>query len=405
MLISTSLAQLKTNYPTEKQIPRNLLHLPQADLFISESKLIPFREQYANETRPHVIRHIHYRYGKIKKRRATMYYFDKQPVRLIYSGEKDPLVKQMMNDFPPRVNFPPNTVSSPIARSLREIGLKWIVEKFFASLNYLTFDEPILEEVTPDCFVFPAAKAHKILEISGQKTDQPNNLTKLEIDDALFVEIKAYHQSTKVGEKEVLQSYNYAIKGGKAMLITTGEIDDLSALEILNQNGLDSADDEETYSEEVFEEFVSKVKSKNRRHVKKIDMRSSQDSFDTRGIYLSAHKKLKKIYRYTKHWPEKIQYKLLQTPAQIMEFLTSTDKLGIVIPSAFKELLTMRDMEPVADLFSQIQKRYLEEIIIKPDYLYPSSQSNQSSQSNTSSKDNQSPPSNSSSKKPRRGKK
>ena len=380
MMISTTLAQLKTNYPTEKQIPRNLLYLPEEKLFISESKLIPFKEQYANESRPHVIRHIHYQYGKIKRRRATMYYYNKHPVRLVYSGEEDPLVNQMMNDSPPRVNFPPNTVSSSIARSLREIGLKWVVEKFFASINYLCFDEPILEEVTPDCFVFPAAKAHKILEISGQKTDHPNNLTKLDIDDALFVEIKAYHQSTNVGEKEVLQTNNYAIKGGKALLITTGEIDDLSSLEFLNQQGQESPNDQETYSKSVYEEFLQQVKSKNRRYVKDIDMSSSQDSFDTRGIYLSAHKKLQKIYRYTKKWPGKIQYTLLQTPAQIMEFLTSPDKLGIIYPKAFKELLILRGMEPVADLFTQIQTRYLEEIIIRPDYLYPSSQTIPSSE-------------------------
>ncbi|MHA1519632.1 MAG: hypothetical protein ACTSRK_05560 [Promethearchaeota archaeon] len=375
MMISTSLAQLKTSYPTEKEIPRNLLNSPEEKLFNSESKLIPFREQYANEPKPHVIRHIHYNYGKIKRRRATMYYYNKQPVRLIYSGEKDPLIKQMMNDFPPRVNFPPNTVSSPIARSLREIGLKWIVERFFASMNYLTFDEPILEEVTPDCFVFPAAKAHKILEISGQKTEHPNNLTKLEIDGALFVEIKAYHQTTCIGEKELLQTYNYAIKGGKALLITSGEIGDLSSLDILNQNGKESTNDEETYSESDFEEFIKQVKKKNRKYLKNIDMSHSQDSFDTRGIYLSAHKKLKKMYRYTKNWPEKIQYSILQTPTQIIEFLTSKDKLGIVVPSAFKDLLIQRGMEPVANLFSQIQARYLEEIIINPEYLYPSSQS------------------------------
>lgn len=371
MMISTDLNQLKIEYPAEKDLPKNLLYFPQKTQFSPTSKKIPFREQYANESRPHVIKHIHYQYGKIKRRRATMYYYKQKPLRLVYSSQTDEFAAKLMREAPPRVKFPPNTVSSPIARSLRETALKWIVERFFESLHYLTFDEPILEEVNPDCLVLPANEANKILQISGRETDHPKNLAKINFDKALFVEIKAYHQSTKVGEKEVLQTYNYANKGGKALLITTGEIDNLDTFNYLNENSNNPSDDDGRYSEDVFGEFCNQIKAKNRKYIQDLDMSQSQDSFDTRGIYYSSHKKIQRIYRYTKNWPEKIHYQLLNSPVTILEFLASEDTLGIVEPEAFKQLLISRDMEIEANLFSQIQKRYLEEITIDPTFLYP----------------------------------
>ena len=52
-------------------------------------------------------------------------------------------------------------------------------------------------------------------------------------------------------EKEILQAYNYAIKGGKALLITTGTIGSLETLEIINKSSaIKSRTSEEEYDEE-----------------------------------------------------------------------------------------------------------------------------------------------------------
>ncbi|MCF2141185.1 MAG: hypothetical protein K9W44_14090 [Candidatus Lokiarchaeota archaeon] len=372
MLISTDLHPLKIDYPLSKNLPKNLIDTPYKEDFRASSKKIPFREQYANETRPHIIKHIHYQYGKIKQRNAILYFYNKKPIRLIYTKSKDPFVTKLMKNFPPKVKFPPNTASSPIARSLREIALKWIVEQFFNTLEYLTFDEPRLEEVNPDCLLLPMKEASKILYVSNKKNSSKHpNLAEIESERALFVEIKAYHQSTKVGEKEVLQTYNYSNKGGKALLITTGELDTLESLDFLNRNSIKNSGVSETYSKEVFTDFATQIKKKNKSYIKDIDMSTSQDSYDTRGIYISAHKKIKKMFRYTKSWPGKINYKILTSPLEILEFLTADCKLGLVEPQAFHKLLEQRNLQNAADLFNQIRSRYLEEIIIDPTVLYP----------------------------------
>ncbi|WP_457559692.1 hypothetical protein [Candidatus Harpocratesius sp.] len=372
MLISTDLHPLKIDYPLSRNLPKNFIDSPYQEEFRASSKKIPFREQYANEARPHIIKHIHYQYGKIKQRSAILYYYNQKPIRLIYTKSKDPFVNKLMKITPPKVKFPPNTASSPIARSLREIALKWIVEQFFNTLEYLTFDEPRLEEVNPDCLLLPMKEASKILYVSNKKESNKHpNLAEIESQRALFVEIKAYHQSTKVGEKEVLQTYNYSNKGGKALLITTGELDTLESLDFLNRNSIKNSSDNETYSEEIFTDFAAQIKKKNKSYIKDIDMSTSQDSYDTRGIYISAHKKIQKMFRYTKSWPEKINYKILTSPLDILEFLTADCKLGLVEPQAFHKLLEQRNLQNSADLFNQIRSRYLEEIIIDPTVLYP----------------------------------
>lgn len=371
MMISTNLRPLSIHYPNVKQIPRNLLGTALEEEFTPTSKKIPFREQYANEDKPHIIRHIHYQYGKIKRKEAVKYFYKNSPRRLVYSGKKDVFLAKLMKNSPPKVKFPPNTASSPIARSLREMGLKWIVEELFTHLDYITFDEPRLEEVNPDCLLLPINEANKVINFSGKKSKIFPNQAEIQSDRALFVEIKAYHESTKVGEKEVLQTFNYSNKGGKALLITTGNLDSLETLDFLNQNSMIGTAEQETYSDAVFNDFTEQVKKKNRQYAKQIDMSVSQDSFDTRGIYLSAHKKLQKMYRYTKEWPEKIQYKILSTPEDILNFLKTEDKLGLVEPKALHELLIGQKLPHAADLLNRIRSSYLEEIIIDPTILYP----------------------------------
>jgi len=140
MNISALIKPLNIVYPNPKRIPKNLLKTPIAAEFKATSKLIPFREQYLNEEHPHTIKNIHYQYGKINRRRAVKYFYKKKPVKLVYSNNIDPYAKKLMDDFPPRVQFPPTTVSSPIARSLREIALKWILDKFFSEKVYITLD-------------------------------------------------------------------------------------------------------------------------------------------------------------------------------------------------------------------------------------------------------------------------
>ncbi|MHA1746058.1 MAG: hypothetical protein ACTSWW_08655 [Promethearchaeota archaeon] len=383
MKLSTKLTQFLIDYPALENIPKNLLNTPTGKKFNPQSgKLIPFREQYANEAFPHKIRHCDYQFGTINKRRAIKFYHRKDPVKLVYSNQSDPFAKKLMAKSPPRTSFPATTVTSPIARSLREYALKWITDQFFSKLNYLTFDEPIVDGVNPDCLVVLASKAHQILHLndtlsanSNTPKDKENSGSKgVEITDAMFVEIKAYHGSTLVGEKEVLQSFNYATKGGKTLLLTTGKLGDLKALDIINDAPENpNYDYSQGYEPDVYAAFSQEVKRKNRALIKRIDMAASQDSFDTRGIYISASTKIKKAYKYTKNWPRKVEYTILSSSDHIMEFLTSADHqgLGLVESAAFVELLRQFKLESAATLFENVRDRYLEEIVMDPTLLYP----------------------------------
>ncbi len=382
MNISALIKPLNIEFPNPNKIPKNLLQTPIASEFKSTSKIIPFREQYANEEHPHKIKNIHYQYGKIKKRRAVKFFYNKKPVKMVYYNDVDLFATALMKDFPPRVQFPPTTVNSPIARSLREIALKWIVDQFFSENGYITFDEPILDTVNPDCLVIPATSGHKILQLSKngnslkESNDKSskilNSMREIDLKDALFVEIKAYHKSSIVGEKEFLQTFNYAMKGGKALLITTGTLSDLKTLEILKDQDKNKEHDFSTgYVPEIYNDFVQTVKKNNRKLIKKLNFKQGQDAYDTMGIYISASNKLKKMQKYSIHWPPKIEYTKLTTPDLILKFMHSDEKLGLIEPEAFHKLLKLKKLNKAAELFTRIQKSLLEEIIITPSLLYP----------------------------------
>jgi len=387
MNISALIKPLNIVYPNPNKIPKNLLATPIAAEFKATSKLIPFKEQYLNEEHPHTIKNIHYQYGKIKNRRAIKYFYKKKPVKMVYSNNIDPYAKKLMDEFPPRVQFPPTTVSSPIARNLREYALKWVVDQFFSKKDYITFDEPILDTVNPDCLEIPATLGHKILQMSMNSDNLKgpgdhskilaNSMMEIDLKDAFFVEIKAYHQTSIVGEKEVLQTFNYAVKGGKALLITSGTLSDLKTFEILKDQDKNKDHDFSTgYVPEIYKNFVQTVKKNNRKMIKNINFKQGQDSYDTMGIYISASNKLQKMYKYSANWPANIEYTRLTTPESILKFLHTDDKLGLIEPKAFHKLLLSNKLNKAADLFTRdlftrIQKSLLEEIIISPSLLYP----------------------------------
>jgi hypothetical protein len=374
MKIATDLQQLIVKYPDKKDVPRDLLKSEIASEFISTSKLIPFREQFLHEESPHVLRNCHFQYGNIKNRKAIKFFHRKKPVRLIYANAKDSFQNELLSKFPARIIPPTTSTSSNIARILRELALKWVVEQFFEKIGYLTFDEPMLEGVNPDCLVVPAKDANKILQLPSLKKNKDEEYVSVEIDSAFFVEIKAYHQDTFVGEKEVMQSFNYAVRGGKALLIHTGNLGDLDGFDIINSKKVeqDSTISAKThYDQETYDKFVKHVKSKNRQLLKKIDYSKGQDAFDNRGIYLSASTKIKKMYKYTSKWPSCIEFKILKTPEDILSFISSQTRLGIITPKAFKNLLISLKLKDAADLFSNIRSKYIEEILLTPSILYP----------------------------------
>jgi hypothetical protein len=376
MKLSPDLKPLIFNYPKPKKIPPNLIDSSLNKEFHPTKKRYTFKEQYANEHSPHRIGHIEYQFGTIKGRKAVKFYLEKQQIRLVYSEPADPYCVELMQQTPPRTTFPPNSVSSTIARSLRELALKWVVDHFFSHLNYMVFDEPILDGVNPDCFVLPISQAHEIVKLDTQKikhtTGTGQTMVDVEIKNGLFVEIKAYHGTSIVGEKEVLQAFNYAAKGGKALLITSGTLGDLDTLKIFNEQENNHDHDFTTgYEPEIYQKFSKAVKKKFRQMIRKIDLRVSQDSYDTRGIYISVASKLGKIYKYTSTWPKKVTYKLLKSPRAIIDFIKVGEGLGIVEPSAFEDLLTSQKLSQAAGLFKRICDTYLEEIIVNPPLLYP----------------------------------
>lgn len=376
MKLSIDLKPFTSNYPSSKSIPKNLIKTEYRKKFHPTKKKKSFKEQFANEQHPHKVKHITYQYGNIEDKEAVMFFRDNKPVRLTYVENQDPYIFNLLSNTPPRTFFPPNSVPSNIARGLRENALKWVVDKFLASIQYMCFDEPILDGVNPDSFALPETQVHEILNLDHHSSQieeiNGNKLANVEIKNALFIEIKAYHGSTIVGEKEVLQAFNYASKGGKALLITTGRLGTYDSFKILNENlGENEENLQSHYDESLYKKFVSVVKKKFRKLIRKIDLNLSQDSYDTRGIYISSSSKLDKIYKYTIDWPSKISFDLLETPNAIMTFIQSGSGLGIVVPAAFEKLLRKRDLKIAADLFSRILKTYIEELMINPPLLYP----------------------------------
>jgi hypothetical protein len=409
MKLQSNFVPFSMNYPPKATLPENLLPKISFKLFKSKSRLIPFTEQFLNEQTSHLIRHIHYEHGTINQKPALCFYWKKQPIKLVYKSEGDSLSTYLMGNNPPKTKFPPTTVSPPIARTLREVGLKWVVDQFFSHFNYVVFDEPQLEEVTPDLLVFPAVEAGKLLNStvnlnSKDRSKSNGSFVDIDLKRAIFIELKAFHQSTLVGEKEVLQTFNYAQKGGKALLITTGTFGNLNCFSLLNtvlaqpSNGscvpanhstastnqnesspdiktensvMEESEESENPPSSRFSHFISAVKSKFKGLVKTLDMTQSQDMYDTRGIYISASTKLNKLFRYADQWGHSVDFRMLTTPAEIVGFLKSSESLGLVDPDAFYALLLEQSLNSAAELFQQIRSRWLEEIVINPTLLYP----------------------------------
>lgn len=388
MKINPNIELLSVIFPEDNsEVPENLLHTPLAKDFKKSSGFIPLLEQYAKEEKPHRFRHINIQYGNINGRRAVKIFLDREPMKLVYSHEKDPYIEEFFKDFPPKVIPPSGCVPSSLARTFREIALKWVAERFFDNLtpSFLSFDEPIIHGVNPDLLCMPTTKAHEILTMAhkhgnSEKNLNPHqNLVEMKLDDALFVEIKAFHGDTTITEKEILQSFNYANFGGKALLLTTGhfgEYDD--TFSILNEASEKHKETKEGYDEESYEAFKSAVKKKYGVLQKNLDMRRGQDSWDNKGIYLSAHKKIKTLYKYTQHWHHKVEYKWLETPEQILDFINKSKdeidldvNLGLIRPDAFVELCDQLNLPCVGELFQNIRNLTIEEIMIEPYLLYP----------------------------------
>jgi hypothetical protein len=166
--------------------------------------------------------------------------------------------------------------------------------------------------------------------------------------------LKAYNQITNLAEKEIMQAFNYAMYGGKALLITTGT---LKLSDIIPYHGS-------------YEDLLNVLAVKYDNLAKEVDLSLGQDAFDSRGIYRSANEKLKKIQRHVNNWTP-IDYELIKDPIGLKNFPQSKFRLGVVEPSAFEAALVQQQLGSEASLFDQIRSAYLEEIIVNPTILYP----------------------------------
>ena len=117
--------------------------------------------------------------------------------------------------------------------------------------------------------------------------------------------------------------------------------------------------------------FLEALTTKYRKWTKSIDLSLGQDSWDTRGIYISAPTKVKKYLSLEENWHQ-ISYQRLSHPVDILRFLTSDERLGIVEPQAIMDLLIQRGLTSEAGLMERIRSSYLEEVIVNPPLLYPS---------------------------------
>jgi hypothetical protein len=353
MEFRSPLQQLSIKYPQSDDIPVNLIDQPIHTSFQSNSKFSPLREQFANEAAPHNIRGIQYRYGYIKKRRVVEYILNKKPVRMVYTDDRDRFLEDQMRGYPLRVKIPPLVAPTPIARRFREFALKWVVQRFFDALGYIAFDEPQIllgenEFVNPDLVLLPKTKLNAIGDgINDIKVISPDM-------DAIFVELKAFHESTIVGEKELLQCFNYSVHGEKALLITTGTLDLLNIFPF----------------EKSLDDLIPLVTEKYHHLAKAVDMSLGQDAFDTRGIYRSAAEKVQKMKRYTKKWGA-IRFDQLSNYDEIAHFLHSDVAFAICDAQQFKDILLKHNFAIEGSLFDAVQSYLLEDIIINPTLLYP----------------------------------
>ena len=146
LILGNNFVPLSVGYPAIDQIPTKFMMKTLKACFILPHVLLPFREQFQNESTPHILKYIQYQFGKFNNRKAIRYYYNKQPVRLAYSDLKNPFLSTFNASHPSYTKFPPLTANSSTARVLRELGLKWVVSQLFNTLNYCSFDEPELEQ-------------------------------------------------------------------------------------------------------------------------------------------------------------------------------------------------------------------------------------------------------------------
>ena len=77
------------------------------------------------------------------------------------------------------------------------------------------------------------------------------------------------------------------------------------------------------------------------------------------------------MYKYTKNWPNKVEFEVLDTPLKVLNFLQSDAKLGIINPVAFLDALENRRLKTALKLYKNIGAKYIEQIALDPTNLYP----------------------------------
>ena len=75
------------------------------------------------------------------------------------------------------------------------------MSQLFNTLNYCSFDEPELEQFTPDLFLVSKEEADSITCQSNLSDAQTYTF-----NHALFIELKAYHSSTMCAERGIIAS-------------------------------------------------------------------------------------------------------------------------------------------------------------------------------------------------------
>ena len=116
LILGNNFVPLSVGYPAIDQIPTNFIDENARSLFHSTSRLLPFREQFQNESTPHILKYIQYQFGEFNNRKAIRYYYNKQPVRLAYSDLKNPFLAHLMRQHPSYTKFPPLTANSSTAQ-------------------------------------------------------------------------------------------------------------------------------------------------------------------------------------------------------------------------------------------------------------------------------------------------
>jgi len=224
----------------------------------------------------------------------------------------------------------------PSAQNQREECLMTIVSRLFKKLGYDVFIEQPLEEFSPDLLI------------------QKNDIR-------VYIELKAYFETTICGDPEIAQTMKYYEKAQrihqldvlsmetspniKAALITTGKLIHFNQ-SVFSKENIDN----EKHVENFYKNIITTARQAK-----------SLDALSARSIYKQALKKYKRNVKIGFN-PMNIKYITKKNMQNVKEILLQPNEFNIIIfpPDRFMEFLLKEGLKEEARKFELIRTTTLE---------------------------------------------